>query len=91
MIRNVLRINDTPVEAIMTHRTELLTVKEESSIQTALDGLLKTGYTRAPVLKGNTEHVSGVVTLASLAAAVSKTPNSRLNVLPNRRILFPVP
>ena len=76
MVRNVFRINDTPVEAIMTHRTELFSIDEESSIQEAMDLFIRSGHSRAPVLRGGREEVTGVITLFNLAAVIREYPDS---------------
>ncbi|MCK5736375.1 MAG: DUF21 domain-containing protein, partial [Spirochaetaceae bacterium] len=53
MVRNVFRINDTPVEAIMTHRTNLFSIDEDLSVQESMDQFIRSGHTRAPVLSGS--------------------------------------
>jgi CBS domain containing-hemolysin-like protein len=70
MVRNVFRINDTPVEAIMTHRMEVFVLDEETPVVEALRVMLEAGHTRVPVFKDHSEHVSGIVTLRDVAGAV---------------------
>ena len=89
MVRNVFRINDTPVEAIMTHRTELFTLTEDTGVREALDAMLASGHSRAPVLKGDTEHVSGVITLGDLAAALGNAPDAPVKGFAGRPYLVP--
>lgn len=89
MVRNVFRINDTPVEAIMTHRTDLFTVNEETSVEQALDGFMKTGYSHAPVLRGDSEHVSGIVSFTDAAAAVKNNPSSSVKHIASPPKLVP--
>ncbi len=76
MVRNVFRINDTPVEAIMTHRTELFSLNENMSVQEAMEAFITTGHSRAPVLRDNMEHVTGVISLTALARAQREAPQS---------------
>jgi CBS domain containing-hemolysin-like protein len=76
MVRKVFRINDTPVEAIMTHRTELFSVDEDMTVSESLEHLLTAGHSRAPVLKGDHQHVSGVITLRDLARAMKNHRDS---------------
>ena len=76
MVRNVFRINDTPVEAIMTHRTELFSVDEDMDVSRAMDAFLETGHSRAPVLRTDQEHVTGVVALGDLARALKEDPSA---------------
>jgi CBS domain containing-hemolysin-like protein len=76
MVRKVFRINDTPVEAIMTHRIGLFTVDEEITVSDALDRFLESGHSRAPVLKGDRQHVSGIITVPELIRALRADPES---------------
>ena len=78
MVRNVFRINDTPVEAIMTHRTELFSINEETSVQDALNLFIESGHTRAPVLKNNIEQVTGVLSLFDLAKVIGDSPGAAI-------------
>ena len=89
MVRNVFRINDTPVEAIMTHRTDLFSLDEDMSISDALDAFLESGHSRAPVLKGNSEHVSGVITLGNLTRAMKTSPDAPVRKFANPPYLVP--
>ena len=89
MVRNVFRINDTPVEAIMTHRTDLFTLTEDTGVRRAMDAMLEAGHSRAPVLRGDAEHVSGVVTLGDLAAAMKNTPEAPVKGFAGRPYLVP--
>jgi len=89
MVRNVFRINDTPVRAIMTHRTELFTIDENTTVQDAADFFVDSGHTRAPVLEGDSEHVSGVVTLFDLVRALKKRPNTPLKAISKSPYLVP--
>lgn len=89
MVRNVFRINDTPVEAIMTHRTELFSLDEDMTVSQAMEAFLETGHSRAPILKSNQEHVSGVVALSDLARAMSGNPQSPVRKLASPPYLVP--
>lgn len=75
MVRNIFRINDTPVEALMTHRTDLFTIQEDMSASEALEVFLEAGHSRAPVLHPDQEHVSGLVTLEDLVRASGADPD----------------
>jgi len=75
MVRNVFRINDTPIEAIMTHRTELFTLEDKLTTETALEKLTESGFSKAPVLTEN-EEITGVITLADLVKAVKTAPGT---------------
>lgn len=89
MVRNVFRINDTPVEAIMTHRTELFSIDETITVREAMDRFIESGHTRAPVLKDDLEHVTGVITLFELAAAIRDSPEEPVGRLSGTPYLVP--
>jgi len=76
MVRNVFRINDTPVEALMTHRTDLFSINEEMNVQEAMNQFILSGHTRAPVLKSGIEQVAGIITLFDLAKVIRESPES---------------
>jgi len=76
MIRNVFRINDTPVEAIMTHRTDLVSIVDNMSVADALNCLLESGHSRAPVLHGDHQHVCGTISVVELVQSQKKAPDS---------------
>ncbi len=76
MVRNVFRINDTPIEAIMTHRTELFSIDEETSVQDALTLFIESGHTRAPILKNDIEQVTGIITMFVLAKVIRESPET---------------
>jgi len=89
MVRNVFRINDTPVKAIMTHRTELLTIDESTTVQEAADLFVNSRHTRVPVLNSDSEHVLGVVTLFDLVRALKKQPCTLLKTICKSPYLVP--
>jgi CBS domain containing-hemolysin-like protein len=89
MVRNVFRINDTPVEAIMTHRTELFSIEESISVREAIDLFIESRHTRAPVLKGNLEQVTGVITLLELTAALRDSPDEQVSRISSPPYLVP--
>ena len=76
MVKKVFRINDIPVEAIMTHRTELFSIDEDISVKDAMEKFIKAGHARAPVLKRNEEQVTGIISLADLVKAIKDSPQS---------------
>jgi len=89
MVRNIFRINDTPVKAIMTHRTELFMIDENTTIQDAADLFVDSGHTRAPVLKGDSENVSGLVTLFDLVRVLKKRPHIPLKMIAKAPYIVP--
>ncbi len=89
MVRNIFRINDTPVEALMTHRTELFTIAEDMPVSQALEAMLDSGHSRAPILRTGQEHVSGMVTLEDLIRAAKKSPETPVKKIGTQPYLVP--
>ncbi len=85
MIRKVFRINDIPVEAIMTHRTDLFTLNEQTTAKNAFDRFLIARHSLAPLLRNDSEHVSGIVSFADVAKAFKDDPQ-----IPIKNIASPV-
>ncbi len=66
MIKNVFRFNDTQVQAIMTHRTEVFSLEKNTSIDDALVAISEKGFSRVPVYNNDTEEIVGIVLVKSL-------------------------
>ena len=68
MIKNVFRFNDTQVQAIMTHRTEVFSLSRDTNIGDALVLISEKGYSRIPVYKDDVEEIIGIVLVKNLMA-----------------------
>ncbi len=68
MIKNVFRFNDTQVQAIMTHRTEVFSLYKNISIGDALIRISEKGYSRIPVYNEDAEEIIGIVLVKNLMA-----------------------
>ncbi len=66
MVKNVFRINDTPVKGITTYRTDVFCLDKESPIEDVLDEILEKDFSRIPVYQDNPEHIVGVVMIRDL-------------------------
>jgi putative hemolysin len=66
MIKNVFRFNDTQVQAIMTHRTEVFSLDSSTSIGDALVRISEEGYSRIPVYNEDPEEIIGIVLVKNL-------------------------
>ncbi|MDC7220211.1 MAG: hemolysin family protein [Spirochaetales bacterium] len=70
MVKKVFTINDTPVQAIMTHRKDVFCLNQKSSILDVYEEIIETGRSRVPVYKNNTENIVGVVLVSDLIKAM---------------------
>jgi CBS domain containing-hemolysin-like protein len=69
MIKNVFRFNDTQVQAIMTHRTEVFSLDKNTTVREALIKIAKKGFSRVPVYNDDPEEITGIVLAKSLMAS----------------------
>lgn len=61
LVRNVLRISETPVKAFFTHRTDVFSLNAQMTIHEALPEILLLGFSRVPVYSGTRENIIGIV------------------------------
>lgn len=61
MVKRIFRLDDIPVQTVMTHRTEVFSLERKTSVKEAVAQVIKEGYSRIPVYDGDPELVVGVV------------------------------
>jgi len=71
MVKNVFRINDTPVKGITTYRTDVYCLDKESYVDDFIQEILKKDYSRVPVYQENPEHIVGVVLVKDILKTMS--------------------
>lgn len=70
MIQSVFDFGDTLVRAVMVPRTDILSIDAGSSLRRAMSMFLRSGYSRIPVIKDNTDQILGIVYLKDVAATL---------------------
>jgi CBS domain containing-hemolysin-like protein len=66
MINSVFELGDTIVREVMVPRTDILTIERGKTVKQALNLLLRSGFSRVPVVGDNTDDVLGVAYLRDL-------------------------
>lgn len=61
MIASIFQLSETLVRELMVPRIDLVAVEEQTSLEDALDVIIKAGHSRIPVYRGNIDHVQGVL------------------------------
>jgi CBS domain containing-hemolysin-like protein len=61
MIESVFKLDETPVSAIMTPRTDINAVPADATHDAVRDLILQSGHSRIPVYDGSIDHIVGVV------------------------------
>jgi CBS domain containing-hemolysin-like protein len=66
MIESVFELGDTIVREVMVPRTDIVVIERGKTVKQALNLLLRSGFSRMPVVGDNTDDVLGVVYLRDL-------------------------
>ncbi len=61
MIDNIFEFDDLNAGDIMTHRTEMVAIEIERSVEEVADICVENGYSRIPVYKGDPDNIVGVL------------------------------
>lgn len=70
MIQSVFDFGDTLVRAVMVPRTDILSIDAGSSLRRAMSMFLRSGYSRIPVIRDNSDQILGIVYLKDVAATL---------------------
>jgi CBS domain containing-hemolysin-like protein len=90
MVTNVFRFNDVDVQSIMTHRTEIFSLDQETTVMHAFEMAGTHRYSRIPVFKKHPEHIVGIVLVKDLIRNVCKEQkNTRIKELMYKPIFVP--
>lgn len=74
MIHNIFDLDDTEVSDVMTHRTELVFLDEDDSLERAIELVLTEGHSRFPVCRKNLDKIIGFLLVKDLFALVIDPP-----------------
>lgn len=74
MIESVFELDETPVSAIMTPRTDVDAIPVDASYDDVRDMILQTGHSRIPVFEETVDHIVGVVYAKDLLQLDPKAP-----------------
>ncbi len=66
LVANVLRLDEQPVQAIMTPRREICALNLQADTETMRQNLLASDYTRMVVCRGELDHVVGILQAGDL-------------------------
>ncbi|MBN2618813.1 MAG: HlyC/CorC family transporter [Spirochaetales bacterium] len=61
MVKDVFRINDTPIHGIMTHRKDVFRLDASLTVKEALPSILLEGFSRIPVYENSDENITGIL------------------------------
>ena len=70
MIHNIFDLGDTEVSDVMTHRTELVTIDIDDSIETIINLAQEEGHSRFPVCDGSADKILGMLLIKDLLSLI---------------------
>jgi CBS domain containing-hemolysin-like protein len=70
LIQSVFDFGDTLVRAVMVPRTDIVSIDAGSSLRRAMSLFLRSGYSRMPVIRDNSDQILGIIYLKDVAAAL---------------------
>lgn len=72
MVKSVFRFNDTQVQTIMTHRTDVFSLEADLSLNSVLKDITKEGYSRIPVYDDNPEYIVGILLVRDMMRSIAE-------------------
>ena len=76
MIENVLELDETVAEEIMTPRTDLVAIEAGDSLAAVLETIRDKGHSRIPVYEENIDHITGLIYAKDLLTEIGKDPKT---------------
>ncbi len=75
MIENIFEFDDKKVSEIMTHRTEMIALSIDSSLEEIIQVIKEEGYSRIPVYQNNLDNIIGVLYIKDLLPLLLQQSN----------------
>ncbi len=80
MIAGIFEFDDTTAEEAMTHRTEVVALNIDSSLEDVIDCSVKEGYSRIPVYKEDLDNIVGVIYVKDFLKYVGKNIDKKFSI-----------
>ncbi len=80
MITNIFEFNDLTAEDVMTHRTNIVGVEKNVSLDDIIYLALDMGFSRLPVYEGSIDKIIGIIIVKDLLCLVGEKDTSTFNV-----------
>ncbi len=78
MIQNIFEFDDTIVEEVMTHRTEVSAFDITSTREDVIKHVTKERFTRFPIYDGSIDHIIGTLHVKDLLIYIDKNPDPNI-------------
>ncbi|MBQ8228715.1 MAG: HlyC/CorC family transporter [Clostridia bacterium] len=90
MINNIFEFDDLDAGDTMTHRTDMVAVEVNDSLQEVIDVSVENGYSRIPVYEDDQDNIIGIVYIKDLLEYVGKKlPNKTLRDIMREPLYVP--
>jgi CBS domain containing-hemolysin-like protein len=90
LIHNIFEFDDTSASEIMTPRADMFVIDADQELP--MTEIIQSGYTRIPVIQGDTDHVIGILNTKDLLKyQVSSVPSAKLDIAAIMRKPYFVP
>ncbi|OLT14988.1 hypothetical protein BJF80_11525 [Serinicoccus sp. CUA-874] len=89
MIHSIFELGDTVAREVMVPRPDLVTIKAEKVLRQAMSLLLRSGFSRVPVVGEDTDDVLGMLYFKDVARAVNSRAASA-DAVPVTEVMRPV-
>lgn len=80
MIEGIFEFDDTTADEAMTHRTEVVALNINSSLEDVINCSVEEGYSRIPVYKEDLDNIVGVVYVKDLLKYVGRHVDEEVNI-----------
>ncbi len=90
MINNIFEFNNKTVEDVMTHRTEMISFSNETTLDNILKVVKENQYSRYPVYKDNVDNIVGILNSKDLIPLVNDIKSFSLSKLLRKPTFVPL-
>ena len=81
MLQSILTLNDTAVEEVFTHRKNIFSINADLDLNTIIENINKSNFTRIPFWKNNPENIIGLLDKRILNIDINKDLDSKNIIL----------
>ncbi|MHC1691669.1 MAG: hemolysin family protein [Sphaerochaetaceae bacterium] len=69
LVQRVLHFSEATVKSIMTHRTEVFSIRDDQTLREAFTQIVASGYSRIPVYYKSPENITGILLVRDVLGA----------------------
>ncbi|MFT5702937.1 MAG: magnesium and cobalt transporter [Rickettsiales bacterium] len=93
MVTNIINIEDTKVEDVMTPRTDIVAIQQNSSLEEVKKLIIESEHTRIPIFKRNLDSIIGFIHIKDLAKFIAtddaKSENFKIHNVIRKALYVP--